>query len=83
MSTTAGRDGIAIADLQQVWCDLLRQPVVRVDDDFFALGGDSMLLVSMLVHVSAGLERDIDYTAFIATPTIQTLARLLAAPGPA
>ena len=83
MSTSADCDDIAIVRLQQVWCDLLRQPVVRVDDDFFALGGDSMLLVSMLVQAGSELDHDIDYAAFIATPTIRTLARLLAAPGPA
>jgi acyl carrier protein len=71
------------ADLQRIWSEMLRLPTVRAEDDFFTLGGDSMLLVSMLIRVGADFDRDIDYAAFMATPTIETLAALVAAAGPA
>jgi acyl carrier protein len=67
------------AELERIWSDMLRLPSVRVDEDFYMLGGDSMLLVSMLIRVSTAFDRDIDYAAFMAVPTIQTLARLIEA----
>lgn len=73
--------GDVCADLERIWSDMLRLPNVRVDEDFYMLGGDSMLLVSMLIRVSAAFDRDIDYAAFMAVPTIKTLARLIEAAG--
>jgi amino acid adenylation domain-containing protein/thioester reductase-like protein len=38
------------AGLSHLWCELLKKEQVSLDDDFFALGGNSLLAAEMLAH---------------------------------
>jgi oxalate---CoA ligase len=49
---------------------VLRIDAVGVDDDFFALGGDSLQATEMIVNVSDLLDADIDLADFVDRPTI-------------
>ena len=55
-----------------------RVPQVNFDEDFFALGGDSALVIEMLVAVSAHFDREFKYNKFFPKPTVRTLAALIA-----
>lgn len=63
-----------------LWKQLLRVGSVGPDDDFFQLGGDSMLAVRMLGTVSSRFGVKIDVVRFLQTPNIRTLSKLAAAP---
>lgn len=58
-----------------LWRDLLGLDQVGVEDDFFLLGGDSLLSVSMVLQVEETFHREIP-SAFFGNPTIAYLARL-------
>ncbi|MBM4200484.1 MAG: amino acid adenylation domain-containing protein, partial [Gammaproteobacteria bacterium] len=59
--------------LAGIWCELLRVERVGVEDNFFALGGDSILSIQM---VSRARQQGLAITArqVFATPTIAALA---------
>ena len=93
---TFARDGWPAADrvaprtalerrIATVWARVLRIDAVGTDDDFFALGGDSLLATDMIERVSALLQVDVALADFVARPTIAGLiearARSLAADG--
>jgi amino acid adenylation domain-containing protein/thioester reductase-like protein len=63
----------AQAGMSYLWSTLLRQEQVRLDDDFFALGGDSLLAAEMLV-------RACDMFGISAVYVRQLTRRLLADP---
>jgi acyl carrier protein len=63
--------------LKALWEDALHVPEVKPDDDFFAVGGDSALVIEMLVAVSARYDREFNYNAFFPKPTIRTLGTLI------
>lgn len=64
------------AAIRGVWRDLLGTEPVAAADDFFALGGDSLLVYRMLARVRDELGIDVPVDEFLAHPTI---AGLLAA----
>ena len=51
--------------------------VVSTDTSFYELGGDSMLMVEMLVAVSGRFQCEIDYEEFLSNPTVSCLTRLI------
>jgi non-ribosomal peptide synthase protein (TIGR01720 family) len=59
--------------LAQIWSDVLGVTGVRADDDFFSLGGDSLLSIQV---VSKAKSRGIplDYRMIFRSPTIRQLA---------
>jgi len=63
--------------LVDLWREALDRPVVGIHDDFFALGGHSILAAEMLVAVSTHLERDLPLSLLADTPTIESLAEKL------
>lgn len=70
--------GIAVY-LQGVWAGLLRLPEVKTEEDFFLLGGDSVLVIEMLLTVSGHFGREFKYDNFFNKPTIHTLSELILA----
>jgi amino acid adenylation domain-containing protein/thioester reductase-like protein len=52
-----------------VWSDLLGEPVAR-EDNFFALGGNSLLAVALAHRLSQDLQRPIPARDLFATPTL-------------
>ena len=67
------RRGSLEAQLHELWCDLLRVDSVHADDSFIALGGDSMLMIRMLVAVQTRYDCDLDFDRFFADPRFGTL----------
>jgi non-ribosomal peptide synthetase component F len=63
--------------LSQVWQRVLNVPRVGLDDNFFDLGGDSLLLVSVHSNLQKTLQRTIQVTDLFEFTTIRKLARHL------
>jgi thioesterase domain-containing protein/acyl carrier protein len=55
---------------------------IGIDDDFFDLGGDSLLAAELAIKVEIEFQRIIPATALLDAPTVSTLARLLDRPEP-
>jgi acyl-CoA synthetase (AMP-forming)/AMP-acid ligase II/lauroyl/myristoyl acyltransferase/acyl carrier protein len=58
-----------------LWAKTTGVDRVGIDDDFFLLGGDSLLAMHMVLHVEEQLNRSIPST-FFRTPTIRHLVEL-------
>jgi amino acid adenylation domain-containing protein len=61
--------------LSLIWSETIHLDRVGIDDDFFLLGGDSLLAMHMVLHVEEKLHRQIP-SAFFRKPTIRHLAEL-------
>lgn len=64
--------------LVALWEELLGIVSVGVQDDFFALGGHSLLMLRLLAQLEQTFQQAIRCRAFIVAPTIAHLATLLA-----
>ena len=62
--------------LVRIWQELLELPV-GIDDDFFDLGGDSLLATEMLVAIEDDLSCSLTPAALLQAPTVAALARLI------
>jgi amino acid adenylation domain-containing protein len=65
------------AELASIWRQVLERDQVGLDDNFFDLGGDSLLLASMQTRLQALLQAEVPITDFFEFPTIRSLARRL------
>jgi amino acid adenylation domain-containing protein len=65
------------ADLVAIWQDLLGIPDVGVDDDFFDLGGDSLVVVALVGRIRQRFGTDLPLGALAAAPTVAGLARFV------
>jgi acyl carrier protein len=61
-----------------VWRDVLRLDEVGVDDNFFDLGGHSLLLVQVQAKLREALGREIAIVEMFQYPTIRAMASHLA-----
>jgi amino acid adenylation domain-containing protein/non-ribosomal peptide synthase protein (TIGR01720 family) len=61
----------------EVWKDLFQVDQVGVEDNFFDLGGHSILLLQAHVRLTEKLGRDLSVVALLQYPTIRSLARYL------
>jgi aryl carrier-like protein len=61
-----------------VWCELFGVPRVEPDDDFFALGGHSMLAIRMASRFRTELGLRVPVRTILENPTVGELSRLLA-----
>jgi len=73
---TAPRDELE-RDLARVWCEILELAEVGVDDDFFDLGGDSLMVSWVVVRIQDVLGVEVPMRALYEAPTIAALARLI------
>jgi hypothetical protein len=81
---TAQDDGVESA-VAAIWRELLELDGVRSADDFFELGGDSLLAFRMLARVRAALLVEIAAETFLDDPTVAGVAsavRAVLADGP-
>ena len=81
-------DGIAIVDhrqfvaprndverrLQAIWQELLDTRPIGVHDDFFAVGGHSLLAAKLLARIEHEFDRRIPLAAMFPAPTIESVA---------
>jgi amino acid adenylation domain-containing protein len=63
--------------LVDVWEEALGQPV-GVADDFFEIGGDSLIAVRIVSAVRSRLGRELPLAAIFSAPSVEALATLLA-----
>jgi acetyltransferase-like isoleucine patch superfamily enzyme/acyl carrier protein len=70
-------------ELAAMWQKLLAADRVGIHDSFYVLGGDSLAMATMLIEVEERFHQEIPLEQFLTAPTIETIARLLAASGSA
>jgi len=68
---------LTLWDLRLTFEEVLRVPRVGIDENFFALGGDSLLLVELLAAIESRFGRTLEATQVMQHPTIGGLARFL------
>jgi|AntAceMinimDraft_12_1070368.scaffolds.fasta_scaffold00152_20 amino acid adenylation domain-containing protein len=61
----------------QVWQSALGYPAVGLDDDYFDLGGDSMLAIRIIEMLQTQFGRSIPMTALLQYPSVRKLASVL------
>jgi thioesterase domain-containing protein/acyl carrier protein len=72
------------ARLVAIWEELIEFHPIGVDDDFFELGGDSLLGTRLLANIHKTLGKNLPLETLSHAPTIERLAKLLSeALGPA
>jgi acyl-coenzyme A synthetase/AMP-(fatty) acid ligase len=74
-STGAGLRGDVEQAIGQVWCDALGVAAVGREENFFDIGGYSLLLVQVHERLRAQLDADLTLTDMFAYPTVGALAR--------
>ena len=62
------------AQLVQIWCELLKTPYVSVVDDFFAIGGHSLLAAQVLTRIQHEFNVRLSLRQLFDTPTVAGLA---------
>ncbi|MDR3410978.1 MAG: phosphopantetheine-binding protein, partial [Formivibrio sp.] len=75
-SVAAPRNGTEKA-LAAIWSELLKVDNVGVDDDFFDLGGHSLMAFKALSRIRDIFEVDLQVQDFFENPTIAGIAMLL------
>jgi amino acid adenylation domain-containing protein len=65
-----------------IWRELLQLEAVGVDDDFFAIGGHSLLAVRMVSSIHEAFGRSLPFSVLLQHRTIAKLAMLLESPTP-
>lgn len=63
--------------LASIWARLFKRIEINLDDDFFELGGDSLLAARLLIEIEDQFHCSLPSTALLESPTITRLARLL------
>jgi len=64
--------------LAAIWGEVLGLPRVGVHDNFFEIGGHSLLAMRIVSRIQETLDDGIGVSALFTTPTIDTLARVIA-----
>ncbi len=80
-SPPAGRPSAdeIIADLQEIWAQALGLDEISADDDFFDLGGNSLVAVQLTVRVRERFKTEISAGILFEASTIRELAEKIAA----
>lgn len=81
MRRLAGTAVPAASDLErrllQLWQEVLNIEGIGVEDDYFALGGTSLLAARIFAEIKRRLGVQLRLTAILDAPTVRSLARLL------
>jgi acyl-CoA synthetase (AMP-forming)/AMP-acid ligase II len=60
--------------LARLWADVLEVEQVGIHDDFFVLGGDSLLASLLLARVYGEMQTEIEVSRFVERPTVAEMA---------
>ncbi|MFE2288839.1 phosphopantetheine-binding protein [Streptomyces sp. NPDC059443] len=69
------------AVIAEIWCEVLEVPAVGDEDNFFDLGGHSLLLQMVRERVVQRTGKNIELIEFFTHPTVRSLARRLETEG--
>jgi thioesterase domain-containing protein/acyl carrier protein len=72
----APRDTVEM-QLAKIWSEVLNVETVGVHDDFFDLGGHSMIATRMMYRIEQVFRRKIPLAALFESPTVEHLGKLL------
>jgi amino acid adenylation domain-containing protein len=72
-TTTAPRNDIELK-LQAIFAEVLGRSDIAIDDNFFRIGGHSLLAARAAVRISDAFGVNLALSAFLGTPTISALA---------
>lgn len=72
-SVCAGAESIE-GKLTAIWCDVLDRPAIDRDADFFDLGGDLLMTLSLMFAIEDALGIELPVTMIYQAPTIASLA---------
>jgi amino acid adenylation domain-containing protein len=88
MRESAGRPSTAVgprnrleADLAAIWEEVVGVQPIGITDDFFDLGGHSLMAVRVAAKIEERLGRNVPLSAFLRGATIEELARALSDSG--
>jgi len=65
------------SELLQIWEKVLQLDGLGVEDDFFALGGTSLLSVELFAQIERRFDVKLRLTAILDAPTVRRLARIV------
>ncbi|WP_241233491.1 MupA/Atu3671 family FMN-dependent luciferase-like monooxygenase [Altericroceibacterium xinjiangense] len=68
----------AEAAIQAIWCDLLKLPSVGLNDNFFDIGGHSLLAIQVHRRLAAVMPQPVALTDIFRFPTVSALGAHLA-----
>jgi thioesterase domain-containing protein len=63
------------SQMSQIWESLLGVRGIGIDDDYFALGGTSLLSVALFAEIRRAFDVNLRLTCILEAPTIRTLSR--------
>lgn len=63
--------------LTEIFSDAFENPMISIKDNFFDMGGDSLMAVKIVSRVSNALEKDIPLEAFFRFPSIEKFAHFV------
>lgn len=63
--------------ISDVWCSVLQRASVNIDDNFFDIGGHSLLLTRVNEEIQRQFQRDISLIHLFEYPTIRSLSKWL------
>ena len=63
--------------IQKIWCDVLNMENVGRDDNFFDLGGHSILLGIVQDKINKKLQQNLTLMDMFVNPTVQALAEYI------
>ena len=63
--------------LAELWAEVLQCEQIGIHDDFFDLGGDSLLVTHVLAHLYDVMHVEIEVSRFFEAPTVAKMARHL------
>jgi acyl-CoA synthetase (AMP-forming)/AMP-acid ligase II/acyl carrier protein len=72
--TSAAPQTDAERTLARIWCEVLKLESVSAGDDFFALGGDSVLAAQVIARIHEKMQRDLPMPTFFTTRTLGAVA---------
>ena len=64
-------------EIADIWRQVLKVERVGTDDDFNALGGNSLSMVTAILQIEDRFKVTVPIDGFLKTPTVRTLARLI------
>ena len=64
-------------ELARIWSNLFGRTNIGIHDNFFALGGDSLLTIQLVIEVERVFKKRITPIALVSASTIEQLARVI------